>query len=73
MSNTKITTYTFGTSKDELIERKKHLVDKFKENVIKELCGKFKTSEEKNAAKIALEVSSALLLEYFKNEAEYGR
>lgn len=67
------TTIKIGTSMDEKFERKHKIVSKYRESVSKEFDSLFKTDEEKAIANIALEVSSRLLFEYLKEEAEYGR
>ncbi|OAA84449.1 hypothetical protein [Clostridium coskatii] len=69
----KFTEIHIGTSTDDRFERKHKIISKYKESVSKEFDSLFKTDEEKAIANIALEVSSRLLFEYLKEEAEYGR
>lgn len=73
MTISKTIHYSLGTSMDERFERKHKIISKYKEDVSKEFDILFKTDEEKAIANIALEVSSRLLFEYLKEEAEYGR
>jgi hypothetical protein len=72
MSNVRITKFSPSLSLEERIIQNKKLINKFKEKVLNDMSDQFKTSEEKNTAKIALEVSSKLLFEYLKNESQYS-
>ena len=62
-----------GTSIDERFERKLKIIDKYQQSVSKEFDVLFRTDEERKIANISLEVSSRLLFEFLKEEAEYGR
>lgn len=71
MTNVKITTYSSSSSFEDKVLEKQRLITEFKDNVSKELNSIFKTDEEKATANIALEVSSRLLLELFKDELKH--
>ncbi|KOR24148.1 hypothetical protein [Clostridium sp. L74] len=73
MTISKTIHYSLGTSMDKRFERKYKILSQYKKDISKEFDTIFKTDEEKAIANIALEVSSRLLFEYLKEEAEYGR
>lgn len=69
----KTETIKFGTSMDERFERKLKIINKYRQSVSNEFDTLFETDEERKIANISLEVSSRLLFEFLKEEAEYGR
>lgn len=73
MTDVKITTYLSGSSFEDKVLEKQRLITEFKDNVSKEFNSIFKTDEEKATANIALEVSSRLMLELYKDELKHGR
>lgn len=69
----KTETIKLGTSLDKRFERKLKIVNNYRKAVSNEFDTLFETDEERKIANISLEVSSRLLFEFLKEEAEHGR